>query len=134
MLPSHPWLEPIPDDKPIGRNGGHLTPALVEGFTSTQEKYGTEQTLKSYALENYTATQIVKVIHEHALEVAVDLVEGGHISLLITDIEVEVAKAEFAAAEKAGQDLSGVSWIDAEEMEKVSLRKGSRHWPDCHNI
>ncbi|KAL1689514.1 FAD dependent oxidoreductase [Schizophyllum commune] len=102
-----------------GRNGGHLTPALVEGFTSTQEKYGTEQTLKSYALENYTATEIVKVIHGHGLEEAVDLVEGGHISLLITEKEVEVAKAEIAAAEKAGQDLSAVTWIDAEEMEKT---------------
>ena len=134
MLPSHRCLEPIPDDKPIGRNGGHLTPALVEGFISTQEKYGTEQTLKSYALENHTATEIVKVIYEHGLEEAVDLVEGGHISLLLTDKEVEVAKAEIAAAQKAGQDLSGLAWIDAEEMEKVSLRKGSRHWPDCHNI
>ncbi|KAL1719334.1 FAD dependent oxidoreductase [Schizophyllum commune] len=102
-----------------GRNGGHLTPALVEGFTSTQEKYGTEQTLKSYALENYTATEIVKVIHEHRLEEAVDLVEGGHISLLITEKEVEVAKAEIAAAKNAGQDLSAVTWIDAEEMEKT---------------
>ncbi|KAL1659566.1 FAD dependent oxidoreductase [Schizophyllum commune] len=102
-----------------GRNGGHLTPALVEGFMSTQEKYGTEQTLKSYALENYTATEIVKVIHEHGLEEAVDLVEGGHISLLITAKEVEIAKAEIAAAEKAGQDLSAVTWIDAEEMEKA---------------
>ncbi|KAL1701787.1 FAD dependent oxidoreductase [Schizophyllum commune] len=86
---------------------------------STQEKYGTEQTLKSYALENYTATEIVKVIHEHGLEEAVDLVEGGHISLLITEKEVEVAKAEIAAAKKAGQDLSAVTWIDAEEMEKT---------------
>ncbi|KAL1678364.1 FAD dependent oxidoreductase [Schizophyllum commune] len=102
-----------------GRNGGHLTPALVEGFTSTQDKYGTEQTLKSYALENYTATEIVKVIREHGLEEAVDLVEGGHISLLITEKEVEVAKAEIAAAEKAGQDLSAVTWINAEEMEKT---------------
>ncbi|KAL1730176.1 FAD dependent oxidoreductase [Schizophyllum commune] len=102
-----------------GRNGGHLTPALVEGFTSTQEKYGTEQTLKSYALENYTATEIVKVIHEHGLEEVVDLVEGGHISLLITEKEVEVAKAEIAAAERAGQDLGGVTWIDVEEMEKT---------------
>ena len=92
---------------------------MVEGFISTQEKYGTEQTLKSYALENHTATEIVKVIYEHGLEEAVDLVEGGHISLLITDKEVEVAKAEIAAAQKAGQDLSGLAWIDAEEMEKV---------------
>ncbi|KAI5887510.1 FAD dependent oxidoreductase [Schizophyllum commune H4-8] len=102
-----------------GRNGGHLTPALVEGFTSTLQKYGTEQTLKSYALENYTATEIVKVIREHGLEDAVDLVEGGHITLLITDKEVEVAQAEIAAAERAGQDLSGLVWIDAEEMEKT---------------
>ncbi|KAL1738511.1 FAD dependent oxidoreductase, partial [Schizophyllum fasciatum] len=101
------------------RNGGHLTPGVIEGFAAQKAKYGTEQTLKNYALENYTASEILKVIHTHGLEQAVDLVEGGHITLHLTESERESARADFAAAEKAGQDISGVTWIPREELEKT---------------
>ncbi|TRM58301.1 FAD dependent oxidoreductase [Schizophyllum amplum] len=102
-----------------GRNGGHLTPALTEYFAQKQVLYGTEETLKDYALENYTASEIVKVIHENGLEDKVDLVEGGHITLLVTDIEYEEARADYAAATAAGQDTSAVTWMAEEEMAKT---------------
>ena len=104
----------------LGRNGGHLTPYRFNGFVSKQKLYGTEETIKSLNLERYTATEIVKLIKKHNLEEAVDLVNGGHYTLLFTDEEISKVRDDYDAAKEAGMNLEDIEWYTAKEMESVS--------------
>ncbi|EGN96963.1 hypothetical protein SERLA73DRAFT_185222 [Serpula lacrymans var. lacrymans S7.3] len=100
-----------------GRNGGHLTPAAFFDFKRHVTEYGTDEAIRSLALEAHTASSLVSIINAHGLEEKVDLVEGGHIDLLITEKEVEDARDDYEAAEKAGVDLRNVQWMSKEEMQ-----------------
>lgn len=82
--------------------------------------YGTEQAVRSFTLENYTSAEIVKILETEQLGDAVDLVAGGHVSMLVTEREVQGAQADYAAAKAAGLDLSAVEWVSKDEMEEVS--------------
>ncbi|KAG9224333.1 hypothetical protein CCMSSC00406_0004832 [Pleurotus cornucopiae] len=99
------------------RNGGHLTPAAFLDFTLAQAAHGTDETIRSLALERYTVSEIVKLLEEKDVAEAVDLVAGGHTTMLFTDAELEQAKRDFEAAKNAGVDLSSVEWISRQEME-----------------
>ncbi|KAJ7509644.1 FAD dependent oxidoreductase [Mycena galericulata] len=100
-----------------GRNGGHLTPAVFLDFCGYQAKYGTEQALRSFALENHTASKIVKIIRQEEWADAVDLVEGGHTTTFFTQVEYAGAQADFDAAKSAGMDLTEVRWLTEGEMK-----------------
>lgn len=104
-----------------GRNGGHLTPATYKHFHDLQEAYGVEQGLRSLAIENYTVSSLLDIIKSHHLEEAVDLTPWGHIDLLLTDMEVQNARADFETAEAAGVDVSSVEWISKETMNEVCI-------------
>lgn len=104
-----------------GRNGGHLTPVAFLDFTLAQAAHGTDEAIRSLALEQYTVAEIVKILEEKDVAEAVDLVAGGHTTMLFTDAELEQAKRDFEAAKNAGVDLSDVEWISREEMETVGL-------------
>lgn len=53
-------------------------------------------------------------------DTAVDLVEGGHISLLFTELEIAQAHVDYAAAKNAGVDVDEVHFIPKDEVLKVS--------------
>ena len=97
-----------------------MTPYPFNGFVSKQKLYGTEETIKTLKLEKYTATEIVKLIKKHNLEEAVDLVNGGHHTLIFTDEEMSEARADYDAANEAGVNLEDFEWYTAKEMESVS--------------
>ncbi|KAH7923698.1 FAD dependent oxidoreductase [Leucogyrophana mollusca] len=100
-----------------GRNGGHLTPAAFLDFATRAREYGTAEAVRSYALEEHTAASLVSITEAHGLSSNVDLVEGGHISLLLTDLEVKEAREDYEAAE-GHLDLTRVEWVDKETMQR----------------
>ncbi|KAF9233717.1 FAD dependent oxidoreductase [Melanogaster broomeanus] len=100
-----------------GRNGGHLTPAAYEGFDNRISKFGVEEATRSYALEAYTASSLVDIIERYQWTDDVDLVDGGHISLLFTSEEIEEAERDIDAAKRAGWSLEGVTWLDKGVVE-----------------
>ncbi|KAJ7024860.1 FAD dependent oxidoreductase [Mycena alexandri] len=99
-----------------GRNGGHLTPMVFLDFCAYQSKYGTDQAVRSLELENHNAAEMVDLIRSEGWTEAIDLVENGHTTLFFTPSEFAGAKADFAAAQKAGMALPGVRcWLTKEE-------------------
>jgi len=97
-----------------------LTPAVFLDFCKLEAGYGEQQALRSFALENYTASEIVKILDTEKLGNAVDLISGSHVTMFVTEKEVKEAKADFAAAKAAGFNLDDVEWLSKEEMETVS--------------
>jgi len=51
----------------------------------------------------------------------VDLVEGGHLTLLRTLDEARAAKADFEAASAAGLNLTAIRWIPNQILVEVTL-------------
>ncbi|THU94716.1 FAD dependent oxidoreductase [Dendrothele bispora CBS 962.96] len=120
-----------------GRNGGHLCPAVFLDFKYFESKYGTEEAIKSLAIENYTVDSILRYIAEENFTDEVDLVAGGHITLFVTEEEYAEAQADFEAAKKAGLPLNDVEWISKEDMHAYGVdfpgaslaTKGHNLWP-----
>ena len=83
---------------------------------------GQKEALKQYALEKHTADDLTNFIKDNGLEEAVDFVTGGHIDLIFTEQELEIAKDDFQLAKEAGADLSDARWFSNEEMKKVNFR------------
>lgn len=102
-----------------GRNGGHLTPATFGNFKATQAAYGTDEAIRGFQLERYTATEILRIIKQENLETEVDLVAGGHITLLLSKRDFENNREDYDAAIAAGMDLDEVEWLDKEYMNEV---------------
>ncbi|KAJ6480953.1 FAD dependent oxidoreductase [Mycena sanguinolenta] len=100
-----------------GRNGGHLTPAVFIDFCSYQAKYGTEQAVRCFELENHTASDIVKIIREEGWTESVDLVQNGHTTISFTPGEHQSIEADFKAAQAAGMGLANVNWLTKEETQ-----------------
>ena len=89
-------------------------------FHNRQGLYGTEEAIKSYDLENYTANSLVRFIEDIKAEQELDLVDGRHVTLFVTPEEEALARKDFAAAKAAGLGgLEGVKFIDKETMNKV---------------
>ncbi|EGN99775.1 hypothetical protein SERLA73DRAFT_179977 [Serpula lacrymans var. lacrymans S7.3] len=100
-----------------GRNGGHLTPVAFRNFHNVAAQYGTDEAIRSVALEEHTAATLVSIIHEHNLEDEVDLVEGGNLRLLFTEKEVANAKRGLSAADQAGVSFEGIEWMDKKDVQ-----------------
>jgi hypothetical protein len=103
----------------VGRNGGHLTPAAFLEFAQRQALFDTVEAIKSYKLEQHTASLLVKIIEENGWASDLDLVEGGHINLLFTEKEAKNAHKDFDMARQAQLDLDGVEWLSQKEVEEV---------------
>ncbi|KAK7451085.1 hypothetical protein VKT23_012761 [Stygiomarasmius scandens] len=121
-----------------GRNGGHLCPAAFMDFKHFQSKYGTQEAIKSLAIENHTTDSILQYIEDEKLADDVDLVAGGHITLFVTEEEYNEAQADFEATKHAGLQVNDVEWFNKEEMQMrygVSFpgarlaTKGHNLWP-----
>ncbi|KIY66345.1 FAD dependent oxidoreductase [Cylindrobasidium torrendii FP15055 ss-10] len=117
-----------------GRNGGHLTRYIFQDFIAIAAKYGIEQAKVGYQLENYTMNAIVKLIEDEGWAEAVDLVHGGHTSLVMTDANYAKSKADFEAARLAGAPVDSVTWYTAAQMHE----KFGTHYPaftfDAYNL
>lgn len=105
-----------------GRNGGHLVRNVFNSFISRQASHNTSEAIKTYLLEKYTADSLVNFISTRGLQDEVDLVEGGHITLLRTEQEEIDARNDYEAAKAAGliaEGEMGVRWLGNEELQKV---------------
>ncbi|KAJ7802216.1 FAD dependent oxidoreductase [Mycena olivaceomarginata] len=98
-----------------GRNGGNLTPYEFNGFRKIEERFGREAALRYYALEHYSATEMAHIARQAGWADAVDLVEGGHMDIVLTESALADAKADYASAIAAGKNVN-VSWLNSEEM------------------
>lgn len=106
-----------------GRNGGHLSPTRFLNFTTLEAAYGTDEARRQHALEKHTAESLIDIIRQEKLEATVDFVVSGHVALFLTDKEAQDARADYAAAEAAGVDLSGIEWLEKEAMQAASYSK-----------
>ncbi|KAF8152278.1 FAD dependent oxidoreductase [Crassisporium funariophilum] len=107
-----------------GRNGGHLTPSLFSSFVSLRRTYGSKEALKSLHLERHTTDSLLEFISQRGLEQAVDLVQGGHVTIFRTEEEEAMARKDWEAMREEGADLleEEVRWLGKEEMtEKYGL-------------
>ncbi|KAJ4464376.1 FAD dependent oxidoreductase [Lentinula aciculospora] len=100
-----------------GRNGGHLTPYSFFNYREYEGKYGSIEALKSLQLENRTAMAMVSVIEKYTLNDIVDLVAGGHVSLISSEKEYMQLRAEYLAAHRAGLNVGEVEWLKKEDVE-----------------
>jgi hypothetical protein len=98
-----------------------MRPNLFFHFRDEVEKFGIEQAKRSLAIEDYTASEITKLLEIEKLVHTVDLVSAGRTTLLFSQENVEDANADFSAANDAGVDLGGVDWISKEDMEAVCV-------------
>ncbi|KAG8716201.1 hypothetical protein FRC11_007375 [Ceratobasidium sp. 423] len=95
------------------RNGGHLTAATVHDFQQRAEIHGVDEALRAVALERHTVGSIIEFLDKTpGAAKGVDLVRGGHVSLLFTPAEIEAARKDIEAATKAGMDLTGVEYLE----------------------
>jgi len=98
-----------------------LSPNTFSSFVDRQAKYNTSEAIKSYTIERYTADSLVKFLKHRLLENNVDLVEGGHLTLLRTKDEERAAKADFEAASAAGLNLTAIRWIPNQMLIEVGF-------------
>jgi len=104
-----------------GRNGGHLTPAAFLHFSQRQALFDTVEAKKSYDLEQHTTSLLLQIIEENSWTSDLDLVEGGHVSLLFTKKEEEDARKDYEMARQAGLDLDDVEWLPKEKVQEVVI-------------
>ncbi|PIL27976.1 hypothetical protein GSI_09920 [Ganoderma sinense ZZ0214-1] len=102
-----------------GRNGGHLTPAAIHDFVHHAGQHGTDDAIRAVDLEHHTVADIVNILSNANKEKETDLVQGGHITLLFTQPEIEQAKADYEAAAAAGIDVSDVHFLTRDEVQKT---------------
>ncbi|KAK7024869.1 FAD dependent oxidoreductase [Favolaschia claudopus] len=107
-----------------GRNGGNLTPYAFGGFGKLQERFGTDAALRQFALEHYSATEMARIARESGWADAVDLVEGGHVDIMLNDSDLAKAQADFFAAIFAGKDINA-TWFSQEDMNATY---GTYNW------
>ncbi|KAF7370157.1 FAD dependent oxidoreductase [Mycena sanguinolenta] len=108
-----------------GRNGGNLTPVSFASFRQVEALFGRVSTLRHYAIEHYSASEMVRIAREAGWADAVDLVEGGHIDVMLTQEQLAELTADFAAAVEAGKNVNDVSWLSREEMNATF---GTYNW------
>ncbi|KAF8609861.1 FAD dependent oxidoreductase [Ceratobasidium sp. AG-I] len=102
-----------------GRNGGHLTAATIHDFQERVKAHGLDDALRAVALEKYTVASILQFLDKQPdASKEVELVKGGHVSLLFTPDEIEAARGDMAAATEAGMDLAGVEWLEPEDTKQ----------------
>ncbi|KAJ7648591.1 FAD dependent oxidoreductase-domain-containing protein [Mycena polygramma] len=98
-----------------GRNGGNLTPGSFLHFRALSARFSPEDALRYFAIEDYSASEMARLTHEHAWAADVDLVEGGHIEVFLRDVQMRDAQRDWRAAREAGRDVD-VRWLGKEEM------------------
>ncbi|KAJ7066123.1 FAD dependent oxidoreductase [Mycena amicta] len=101
-----------------GRNGGNLTPYEFQSFRKVQSRFGTTDALRYYAIEHYSATEMVRIARDAGWADAVDVVEGGHMDVILTEARLAEVRSEVSAAEAAGKDVN-ITWLSREEMNST---------------
>ncbi|KAK7045891.1 hypothetical protein VNI00_007322 [Paramarasmius palmivorus] len=98
------------------RNGGHLTPNPFLEFHTLQKTYNTAEAVKTFEFERRCVKTVLRFIEEASIAHDIDLVEGGHIALFVTEEEEKSARRDYTAAVDAGLVLDDVEWIEKDVM------------------
>ncbi|KAJ7210576.1 FAD dependent oxidoreductase-domain-containing protein [Mycena haematopus] len=98
-----------------GRNGGNLTPFEFFNFRKIQTLFGHEDALRFYAVEDYSVAEMARIAREAGWADDVDLVEGGHMTVMLTEARVSEFRADHSSAIAAGRSVNA-SWLNREEM------------------
>ena len=94
----------------LGRNGGHLTAATIHDFQERVKAHGLDNALRAVALEKHTVSSILQFLdNQPGASKEVELVKGGHVSLLFTPDEIEAARGDMVAATEAGMILQALN-------------------------
>ncbi|KAJ6592222.1 FAD dependent oxidoreductase-domain-containing protein [Mycena vulgaris] len=107
-----------------GRNGGNLTPLEFYKFRTFEARLGREAALRHYEMENYTATEMTRIARTAGWADAVELVEGGHMDVMLTEARLAHLRADFDAAVAAGKTVNS-TWLNREEMQATY---GTHNW------
>ncbi|KAF7370148.1 DAO domain-containing protein [Mycena sanguinolenta] len=107
-----------------GRNGGNLTPYEFFSFNKIQSLFGHEAALRFYAVEDYSVAEMVRIAKESGWADEVDLVEGGHLNVMLTESDLSELQEDFASAIAAGRNVNA-SWLSREEMNATF---GTYNW------
>ncbi|ORY73644.1 FAD dependent oxidoreductase-domain-containing protein [Leucosporidium creatinivorum] len=99
-----------------GRNGGHVTSLPVLQFGAITSLYGGEEAKRAVELEDRAVEFFVETCKQEGWEREVDLVQGGNIHLFDDEASAEAVKSELKAAEKAGIDVSKITWLSKNEV------------------
>ena len=103
----------------LGRNGGHLTAATIHDFQERVKAHGLDNALRAVALEKHAVSSILQFLdNQPGASKEVELVKGGHVSLLFTPDEIEAARGDMVAATEAGMDIAGVEWLEPEDTKQ----------------
>lgn len=114
------YENPDGGDRCIGRNGGQLVAGRFSKMHHLTVKYGAEEAAKSPALEEYTVSEILRIIKENGWESGVDLVECRRINLVFNERELGGIESDIAAARRAKvSGIENVEFLTAEQVEKV---------------
>ncbi|KIJ32488.1 hypothetical protein M422DRAFT_184445 [Sphaerobolus stellatus SS14] len=100
---------------PQGRNGGHLTPVLSQGFRANSQRYGVVEAIKSVALENHTVSSLLHIIRSNNKEEDVDLVSGHRFDLFFSKEEENDFLLDYDAAKMSGVNLSDIRFLSQDE-------------------
>ena len=111
-----------------------MTTYVFQGFENLAKQYGVEQAKAGFVLENYTSHAIVEIVEENDLVDVVDLVHGGHTSIMMTAEIQERRKKDFNAARDAGVDVSSVKWYSGQEMQTAFGTNYPGFTFDAYNI
>lgn len=119
-----------------GRNGGHLTAQSFENFVRIKKERGADEAIRGVKLEQYTVSEVIRILKENNMTEYVDLVPGGRLYLLFTEEEYTVGHADYLAAAEAGIDVSDVRWLSKEQVQnefgaayRGVLTTGNNLWP-----
>lgn len=102
-----------------GRNGGHLTSHTFYHFSERQDRFGTDEAIRSSALEEYTVSSFVSIIERHGWSRDVDLVNGGNVRLFFTEDEEKEARTDFECAKSAGINVDDVQWLTRDQVQNT---------------
>ncbi|KAF7310080.1 DAO domain-containing protein [Mycena indigotica] len=107
-----------------GRNGGNLTPYEFQHFREVRRRFGDEDSLKHYAIEHYSSTEMVRIAREAGWADEADIFEGGHIDAILTEELLAEVHADVDSAKAAGKNVN-ITWVDREEMNSTY---GTYNW------
>ncbi|KAJ7923511.1 hypothetical protein B0H13DRAFT_2316455 [Mycena leptocephala] len=88
---------------------------IFAGFSKVEALFGREVALRHYAIEHYSATEMARIARAAGWADTVDLVEGGHVDVMLTEKRIAEMTADFAVAVAAGKSVN-VTWLSREEM------------------
>lgn len=85
-----------------------------------EKQQGVEEAVRAKALEHHNVESIIRFIRDNKLNDEVDFVQGGLLTLFVTDEEFRVTMDQYDAAVKADVRVDGVEWLTKEQTQEVS--------------